>query len=604
VQTFAFIAGVAGHFERYLQDLSVRATPLIPGSTGTHSAFVRVLPEIAGGWVTWKSSTLPTLLVDEDVRADLAVLSLGEIANGDPIARRVADAFNKGGAEEVRKLNGTFCSIVIERREQRIQVLTDRVGRLAASCWFSGERLHVAPHEVLLGVCGCPFDLDPVSAASVLGCSWSIAGAPLNRNLSRIDGRRKLEWVKGRSKVLDVPLFGPTSRMRAADSGAIRDVVDSMCETVLRAARARAPRTLEVEAGLTAGLDSRAVLACLLSGFAPDKLLLYTTGTSDSLDVRVATRIARSLGLRHEQRPVEKATAEAFQAHDSLRAFMANGDTSSRGSLAPMPTERAPGSIIAGGGGGEIVRGFYYRIARDAVGEKQVVQRLCSRKFTRLSRLGMSPDLVDGVTGRIADCFGSYSALSSAREDWLDLFYLHERFAHFAALSARKQDAPRWLPFADTDLLELAWRLPAPLGAHCDIHRQLIRRFLPRQIYWTPLNGKHPPAWEGTGRIKKALREAAFVFGFARKRLSRHEKFKSPGTSAEGLFATAIHPYIRDLLNAEGSIARTVLGPSLIEKVLQEHRTRHNQLEVLGPIVNMEHYRQLYMRAFEERVRD
>jgi asparagine synthetase B (glutamine-hydrolysing) len=604
VQTFLFAAGLPGDLEGHLQAISSRATPFVPQSSGTNSAAIKVVPEIAGGWVTWTPSAAPAPWLDEHSHEDLLVLSFGDLADGTRPARRIAHEFQTGGTEAVRKLNGTFCAILIERRAQRIQVLTDRVGRLAATCWVNDNRLHVTVHEVLLGVCGCPFDLDPVSAASIVGCGWSVSGAPLNRNLTRIDGRHKLIWIDGQSQVVPLPLFGPGSRLDATDSRAIRNVVGSMCELVTRAAHARAVTTVEVEAGLTAGLDSRAVLGALLSGFERDKIKLYTTGTADSQDVRVAARIAHQLGLHHEQRPLEAPTADSFQAHDSLRAFMANGDTSARGSLAPIPESRAPGRIIAGGGGGEIVRGFYYRIAGNAVERRQVVRRLCSRKFVRLGGLGMSPGLVDNVTSRIDQCFESYAALSTSREDWLDLFYLHERFAHFAAPSARKQDAPRWLPFADTNLLELAWQLPAPLGAVCDIHRQLIQRFLPRQLYWTPLNGKHPPALEGPGRTKKVLREAAFLLGHARKRLSKRSAATTDGPTAEGLLATTLYDYARELLTRQGSLALAVFGGSLVDRLLQEHRSRRNQIEALGPLLNMEHYRQLYARAFEARIRE
>lgn len=605
MQSFLFVAGVSAQVEPYLQALASSATPLLPRSTEARSAAVRVLPEIGGGWIGWTSAAAPAPLVTEHVAGELAVLCFGELAEGTPAARRVAEAYQEAGVARVRGLNGTFCAVIVERGAARIQVLTDRVGRLTASCWLDAGRLHVAVHEVLLGVCGCPFALDAVSAASVVGCGWSLSGLPLNRNVTRIDGRRRLEWTREQSRLLALPLFGPAAaRVASGDERALRDVVGSMCEVVTRAARALAQTTTEVEAGLTAGLDSRAVLGALLSGFRREQLRLYTTGSRASRDMRVATQLASYLGVRHEQRPFEVPSSDAFQAHDAVRAFLANGDTSSRGSLAPLPSPRGPGQVIAGGGGGEIFRGYYYRIAGDAAGTQQVVRRLIARKFVRLEGVGMRGALTSEVTQRLTECFDSYATLSPVREDWLDLFYLHERFAHFAAPSARKQDARRWLPFADADLLELAWRLPAPLGAHCDVHRQLIRRFLPARLYWTPLNGRHPPALEGTGRVQKLLRDATFVFGYARKRLSRlRREDTSSGPTAESLFATAVYDYVASLLRSGGSVALAVFEEPRLSQLLERHRRRQDQLEALGPLVNMEHFRQLCERAYESRVR-
>jgi hypothetical protein len=329
---------------------------------------------------------------------------------------------------------------------------------------------------------------------------------------------------------------------------------------------------------------------------------LHTTGRDSSQDVRVAGRIARALQLRHEQRPPEPASDEAFEAHDRLRAFLANGDTNARASLAAIPQARPAGCVVAGGGGGEIYRGFYYREGGSARSPGEVAERLTRSKFNRLLGSGFASEIVLGVSDRLRSCFESYAAFSEAPKDWLDLFYIHERFARFAALSARKQDALRWNPFGEPRLVDMAWRFPEPIGAHCLVHRELIRRYLPRQIWWTPINGMHPPAWEGPGPLRQGLRWTALGLQRGRRLLASARGRSATGSadakqSAAELFAGPLFDYLSDLLGQQGAIARQLFDDATLTKLLTEHRAKRNRIGVLAALANMEHYRVGYAGA-------
>lgn len=600
MQSFVAVAGAAdADPKQLLHTLAVRGGRHVPSLGGPLGSSIRIFPEVRGGWVTWGPTTRSGNFLHEHIAEEVAVLVFGGVTGAQHPAEELANAFARGGVHAVRGASGTFTAVIVDRKRRHLHAVSDRIGRLVASYWATREQIYISVHEVLLGLCGCPFELDRISAAATVGCDWSVSGGSLNRHITRLSSVRGVSWRDGVIASAEYALFGPGVRLPATDKRAIHSTVVDMAQAVTRSAQQLAVEGCSVEAGLTAGLDSRAVLAALLSAFDPERIRLYTTGGNHSRDVVVAKRIARLLGIRHEQRPPERATAEGFRCHDILRAFMANGDTSARGSLAPLPVPREPGLVIAGGGGGEIFRGFYYRNAGQARTPAETARALCARKFRRLGELGLDPGLVGGVTQRLEGCFERYATLTPTREDWLDLFYVHERFARFAAVSARKQEAPRWLAFADPGLVELAWRLPAPLASHCYVHAELIRAHMPRRIYWMSLNGKHPPAWEGEGMHLAILRRASrAIYSMVRASTNRVAPLK-PEHSPEYLLATEIYDYAHALLTTADSIALELFDMPRLVALLEEHRLKRNRLNVLGPLINMEHFRLAYLRALE-----
>lgn len=75
-----------------------------------------------------------------------------------------------------------------------------------------------------------------------------------------------------------------------------------------------------ISVSLTAGLDSRATLAALLSMTQDVEFFTYHTGPAHDADVEVATTIAGRLGLRHEVLTVtDRSTDDALQFRELLR---------------------------------------------------------------------------------------------------------------------------------------------------------------------------------------------------------------------------------------------------------------------------------------------
>jgi hypothetical protein len=139
----------------------------------------------------------------------------------------------------------------------------------------------------------------------------------------------------------------------------------AMVDHARRVLRALAERYPNFLVPLSAGRDSRAVLACLrpFAGNPPPQLHLFTSVRADRgsvIDGQIAVRLARIAGLQHEIRRIRR---HATEPADVRRAFVLIGEAKS-GSILAAPgresREPLPGQLALPGMTGETARAYYW----------------------------------------------------------------------------------------------------------------------------------------------------------------------------------------------------------------------------------------------------
>jgi hypothetical protein len=110
-------------------------------------------------------------------------------------------------------------------------------------------------------------------------------------------------------------------------------------------------------AHLTAGFDSRLVLATILHNDARDVFSWHTTGGSGSLDVTVASEIAQAEGMRMSHYPGYGAAASANSHELRIRAPLDYSEGLI--GVGPHMHHFHEGSLLLSGGYGEILRSFF-----------------------------------------------------------------------------------------------------------------------------------------------------------------------------------------------------------------------------------------------------
>jgi hypothetical protein len=191
-------------------------------------------------------------------------------------------------------------------------------------------------------------------------------------------------------------------------------------------------------------------------------------------------------------------------------------------------------------------------------------------------------------------CVEPLFELSSHPYDVVDLFYLYERYAQWAALGEKNSWARRWTPFENTTAIKLAYQLPAPIGNYAVLQPLLVRRHLPLSAYWTPINREALLALQGGGLAHEVAQRGV------RRLLSGYFRWREPaeraGPGFEEVRANTLNGPLKemvvDLLTQPSGVAVTLLGRQGIQRLLTQHQRAASELQSLGFLITAEVFRQ------------
>ncbi|MBJ7521945.1 MAG: hypothetical protein JHC84_19755 [Solirubrobacteraceae bacterium] len=278
----------------------------------------------------------------------------------------------------------------------------------------------------------------------------------------------------------------------ADDSGTDEDAITALLEVT-----AELPDAPLV--ALTAGLDSRALLAALMHlGRRP---AVWTAGPPESTDVRVARAIAADLGLEHHTTALDPGDWLRHApgiTHRTGGAYPA-GDWHSRFLFAGAAAQGFP--VVVKGANGELARSFYADAGVAARVADHAPDRLARVRLAITVRRGRAaydrlPSFLDPARGGddaawLPERLAARCAIPARPLDRLDHFYATQRVRHFVGMGVRLSDAelPVAAPFLDARWTLAAARLPRRRKLGGALHRATIARLAPRLL-------EHPHAGE------------------------------------------------------------------------------------------------------------
>jgi asparagine synthase (glutamine-hydrolysing) len=433
-------------------------------SSGTYSA-----PDMGtyGGWIAHENSFAANQVFFNEQK-DVALIFSGEcfldpeiradlIQKGHILEKNRGDwlvhLYEEEGDQFFEKLNGLFSGLLIDRRKGKIFLFNDRYGveriywcETKDSTYFASEAkalLRILPELR-------EFDVDSVAQFLAFGCT--LESRTLFRGITTLAGGSLWSFADGKCRKRKY--FSPET-WEAQSVLSAEAFESSFQETFKRILPLYFESDSRIGISLTAGLDSRMIMACRPE--AAERPVCYTFSGEKglTLDDRLAAQVAEACDLEHKILRIGQDFFSDFASHVDRTIYLTDGCLWILGTheiyLNSLARRLAP-VRLTGNYGSEVLR-----------------------EVSTFKLLGLSPSLVSPDFGQLVRSFGQELARESEHPVTFAAFR-EIPWKRFGVLAAGRSQSIFRTPYLDNEIVALAYRAPESLRTSPLPAVQLIRR--------------------------------------------------------------------------------------------------------------------------------
>jgi len=350
------------------------------------------------------------------------------------------------------KLNGLFSGLLIDKRKRRAFLFNDRYGVERVYCHENSENIYFASEaKALLRVLPELREFDEEGVAQFLSFGCTLKGRTLFRDVHLLPGGSV--WSFENRKCQRAKYF--SAEMWESQPTLTAETFQSRFQETFKRIL---PRYLESDSkvgiSLTAGVDSRIIMACLPKAGGNPICYTFSGEKRDTLDARLASRVAAACGLEHRILRLGSDFFSEFPSHVDRTVYATDGCLGTLGAHEIYLNNQARGLSpvrLTGVFGGEILRG------------------VSMFKPLHFARQLVNADLAETVTSCIAQWShdGEHPVTFTAFREIPE-----KRFATPAA--SRSQTSFR-TPYLDNEIVALAYQAPATVRTSIDFPMSVVK---------------------------------------------------------------------------------------------------------------------------------
>ena len=500
------------------------------------------------------------------------------------------------GARFLEELNGTYCGVLVDLRDDTIVLFNDRFGLCRVYVHESRRGFYFASEaKSILSAVAATRAIDETALAEFVACSCPLQGRSLFQGVSILPPASR--WTFAHGRLVEKECYFRSESWEQLPRLTAASYYEQLSELFPAVVRRYFRGTSPVGMSLTGGLDGRMIMAC--SGQDRGALPCYTFGGTyrDCSDVAIARRLARDCGQSHQTIFVGEPFIARFAGWAEKAVYVSDGAMDVTGSVelfANSEARRIAPVRMTGNYGSEILRNNV------------------AFKPSPLNRELFDPAFVKrGDTA--ARTYGH-----EARGRRLSLIAMKQvPWHHPARLAVEQSQVTMRSPYLDNDLVRLAYQMPS-----ADEYSKLpALRFVAesaRSMASIPTDrgALYQPTPVVTG-LQRAMQEFTFKAEYAYDygmphwlaRIDRAVKLARPERLFLGRhkfyhfriwYRDRLAPYLKEVLLDPRTSSRPHLAPRGLENLLKQHLAgTHNHTTGLHQALSIELiYRQLIERRW------
>ena len=440
----------------------------------------------------------------------------------------------KNWSQLPKKLDGQFAAVKVDLQNLELDVLTDPLGMEQVYVHHHGPTVVVSNSVRLIErTCGLTA-IDEIGASLFLSLGWVGGDRTLRESVRVLPGGYLHRW-KSNGSCTSMAYLPRTSLARLSQ-GREELRVDELAQGFTSMLRALSDRVAPLGCGLTGGRDTRVVVAAVIASGVPASFV--TMGSTESADVRIATKIAEAFHLTHRvgypqgvvtDRWEEGARRLVRQTDGMVNLWQVANSISQVQQIENLP-------LSLWGVAGEIASAPYYRLLNLplTLSNSQMLRTFLSSLVAR------DTELLKEETRQLA-----LQSVRETCEGFLDdgfepqavpeAFYVYDRVTRWVGANIRKASpvCDMFTPFCTIPYIEAAYSIPLPDRIAGRLHTELIRATTPSLLDFPYDKPRRPPLPKlGIKRlVAQTVREGAprWLFRILRRGTGQLQRKKSEG---------------------------------------------------------------------------
>jgi len=378
----------------------------------------------------------------------------------------VKEMLNKG--EAVTNLNGNYSLIIIDKSNNIINLSCDFIGRRKLYYIYRDGVLAISNYDhMLVPFLEKPLTLDLVSILSSLYFDSSIRGYSFLKGIrtTNPDFETSFQDNKIENQKIEYALNSESN---------VEDIENDFSRYIDN----RIMGSEKVNIDLTAGLDSRTVLALMLQK-GKNSITAWTLGKT-GMDFKIAKRIAKHVNIDHKLSSETLANKAEFRKHANFLAYCSNGSTNTLRAVNKIEINlnRTVPKII----------GIYGTIAvgKNISGNVDYSSYKKGILKNKKNIIPQSKDLSDKLLNRCSDFIDELK--DRYPELYQEMYYIRQRCGVWGSVIFNSTwDMQYITPFEDIKSIQRGLGLPSEVRKKSLSQHRILKKYS-KYLYWLPIN--------------------------------------------------------------------------------------------------------------------